>query len=203
MAYSGGMATSREEELKLLFTDARSHSAWLDKPIDDALLHKLYELTSAGPTSANTQPIRIVFVKSHEAKEKLRPALRPQNVEKTMTAPVAAILAFDPKFFDKIPQLFPARPEYKDVFGGLPEPVRNSIGTQSATLQAGYFILAARALGLDCGPIAGYDGPTVDQAFFPDGAWKSILLVNLGYGDHSKLFPRNPRLSFEEACRIE
>ncbi|APR81953.1 Nitroreductase [Minicystis rosea] len=188
--------------MKLLFTEARTHNAWLDRPVEDALLHRLHELVRMGPTGANTQPLRVVFVKSREAKERLRPTLKPLNVDKTMGAPVTAILAYDARFYDKIPQLFPARPEMKDQIAGLPEAVRTPMAVQSATLQAGYLILAARALGLDCGPMAGFDAAAVDAAFFADQDWKTLLLVNLGHGDPEKLFPRNPRLSFEEACRI-
>ena len=196
------MATSREEELKLLFNDARTHSAWLDRPVDDALLHRLYELVRMGPTGGNTQPMRLVFVKSREAKEKLRPALRPGNVDKTMAAPVTAIIAFDTLFFEKIPQLFPARPEMRDHMAAIPEETRNRMAVQSATLQAGYLILAARALGLDCGPMAGFEPELTDAAFFAGTAWKSLLLVNLGYGDPTALHPRLPRLPFDEVGRI-
>ena len=196
------MATSREEELKLLFNDARTHSAWLDRPVDDALLHRLYELVRMGPTGGNTQPMRLVFVKSREAKEKLRPALRPGNVDKTMAAPVTAIIAFDTLFFEKIPQLFPARPEMRDHMAAIPEETRNRMAVQSATLQAGYLILAARALGLDCGPMAGFDPELTDAAFFAGTSWKAMLLINLGYGDPAALHPRLPRLAFDEAGRI-
>jgi 3-hydroxypropanoate dehydrogenase len=197
------VTTSREEEIELLFTGARTHHAWLDRPVPDDLLERLYALVRMGPTGGNAQPLRIVFVKSREAKERLRPALMPGNVEKTMSAPVTAIVAFDARYYDKLPQLFPARPETRDRIAGMPEAQRDQLGTQSALLQAGYLILAARALGLDCGPMGGFVPAEVDAAFFPDGAWRSLLLVNLGYGDRDKLFPRLPRLSFEEACRIE
>jgi 3-hydroxypropanoate dehydrogenase len=197
------MAQAREEELQLLFTHARTHSAWLDRPVEDALLHQLYELTKAGPTGGNTQPLRVAFVKSHAAKERLKPALFPLNVDKTMSAPVTAIIAFDVDYHEKLPQLFPVRPEMRDKLAELPAEVRERMGLQSATLQAGYLILAARALGLDCGPMGGFDPAKVDAAFFPDGKWKTTLLIILGYGDPAKLHPRLPRLSFEQACRIE
>jgi 3-hydroxypropanoate dehydrogenase len=196
------LATSRDEELKLLFTEARTHSAWLDRPVDDALLRRLYDLTRMGPTGGNSHPMRVVFVKSHEAKERLRPALRPGNVDKTMAAPATAIIAFDTRFYDKLPQLFPARPEMKDQLAAIPDGVRERMAIQSATLTAGYLILAARALGLDCGPMGGFDPAVIDAAFFPGETWRSLLLVNLGYGDPDKLPPRNPRLAFDEACRI-
>jgi 3-hydroxypropanoate dehydrogenase len=197
------VATSREEELKLLFTEARTHSAWLDRPVEDALLQRVYELVRVGPTGGNTQPMRVVFVKSREAKEKLRPVLKPGNVDKTMGAPVTAIIAFDARFYEKLSQLFPARPEMRDQIAAIPDGPRERMAVQSATLQAGYLILAARALGLDCGPMAGFDPDQTDAAFFPGETWRSLLLVNLGYGDPGKLHPRNPRLAFEEACRIE
>jgi 3-hydroxypropanoate dehydrogenase len=144
-----------------------------------------------------------VFVKSAAAKEKLRPALAAGNVDKTMAAPATAIIAWDTEFYEKMPKLFPARAAMRDTVAGLPPEVRERMASQGAMLSAGYLILAARALGLDCGPMGGFEAPKVDQAFFPDGKWKSVLLINLGYGDSEKLFPRNPRLSFEEACRIE
>jgi 3-hydroxypropanoate dehydrogenase len=197
------VTTSRDEEIDLLFTEARTHGAWLDRPVPDDLLERLYALVRMGPTGGNTQPLRVVFVKSREAKERLRPALAPGNVDKTMSAPVTAIVAFDARYYDKLPQLFPARAGMRDQLAGMPEAQRDRLGTQSALLQAGYLILAARALGLDCGPMGGFDPAQVDAAFFPDGPWRSLLLVNLGYGDRDKLFPRLPRLSFEEACRVE
>ena len=197
------MTTSRDEELKLLFTEARTHSVWLDRPVPDELLERLYALYRMGPTGGNSEPMRAVFVKSREAKERLRPALAPGNVDKTMSAPATAIVAFDTKFYDKLPLLNPSRPESRDRMAGMPEAQRDRMATQSAHLQAGYLILAARALGLDCGPMGGFDAAKVDAAFFPDGAWRTLLLVNLGYGDRDKLSPRLPRLSFEEACRVE
>jgi len=194
---------ARDEEIALLFTEARTHSAWLDRPIDDALLHHLYDVAKMGPTGGNSNPMRVVFVKSQAAKEKLRPALFPLNVDKTMSAPATAIIAFDTEFYAKMPQLFPARAEMRETIASLPPEVRERMATQGATLSAGYLILAARALGLDCGPMAGFDAAKVDTAFFADGKWKATLLINIGYGAKEKLFPRNPRLSFEEACRIE
>lgn len=197
------MTTARDDELALLFTDARTHNVWLDRPVDDGLLRRVYELARMAPTGGNSSPMRVVFVKSHAAKEKLRPTLFPMNVDKTMSAPVTAIVARDTEFYEKLPKLFPARPEMRDAMASRPADVLERMASQSATLQAGYLILAARALGLDCGPMAGFDPAKVDAAFFPDGAWKTLLLINLGYGDREKLFPRNPRLDFDEACRIE
>jgi 3-hydroxypropanoate dehydrogenase len=197
------VTTPIDEALELLFTEARTHSAWLDRTVPDDVLERLYALVRMGPTGGNAQPMRVVFVKSREAKERLRPALMPGNVDKTMSAPVTAIAAFDARYYDKLPQLFPARPEMRDRIAGMPEDQRDRLGTVSALLQTGYLILAARALGLDCGPMGGFDPAKVDAAFFPDGGWRSLLLVNLGQGDRDKLFPRLPRLSFDEACRVE
>jgi 3-hydroxypropanoate dehydrogenase len=196
------VTTARKEELDLLFTEARTHSAWLDRPVEDATLHRLYELTRIGPTGGNSQPLRVVFVKSTAAKELLRPTLAPLNVDKTMGAPVTAIIAYDVTVWEYLPKLFPARPEMKDRIAGQPPEARERQAEQGANIQAGYLILAARALGLDCGPMGGFDRAKVDAAFFADGKWKTLLLINLGYGDPTKLFPRNPRLDFEEACRI-
>lgn len=197
------MPVARDEEIGLLFTDARTHNTWLDRPVDDALLRRVYDLAKMGPTGGNSNPMRVVFVKSHAAKEKLRPTLFPLNVDKTMSAPATAIIAFDTEFHEKLPQLFPARPEMREGMASRPSEVRERMAYQSATLSAGYLILAARALGLDCGPMGGFDPAKVDAAFFADGKWKATLLINIGYGAREKLFPRNPRLSFEEACRIE
>jgi 3-hydroxypropanoate dehydrogenase len=187
----------------LLFSDARTYNAWLDRPVPDELLRELYDLAKMGPTSANSQPLRLLFVRSGVAKERLRPALAPLNVDKTMSAPVTAIVAHDLRFAEKLARLMPAMPAVAEKISALPAPVRERMGFQSATLQAAYLILAARGLGLDCGPMGGFDPAAVDRAFFADGQWASSLLINLGYGDPSKLFPRQPRLSFDEACRIE
>lgn len=196
------MQTARDEEVGLLFTQARTFSAWLDRPVDDALLRRVFELTRTAPSSGNSQPLRVVFVKSAEAKQRLKPALWPTNVDKTMAAPVTAIIAYDTAFHLQMPKLFPARPEMKDKLGSLPPEAYERFAFQSSTLQAGFLIAAARAVGLDCGPMGGFDAAKVNEAFFADGAWKATLLINLGYGDRTKLFPRLPRLAFEEACRI-
>jgi 3-hydroxypropanoate dehydrogenase len=187
----------------LLFLQARTHYGWQDRPVDDALLRRLYELARMAPTSGNTQPMRVVFVKSPEAKERLLPALAPGNVDKTKAAPVTAIVAYDTAFYELMPKLSPARPELRDVFAKMPDAVRERFGTMGGTLQGAYLLLAARSLGLDCGPMGGFDPAKLDAAFFPDGRWKSSFLINLGYGDPAKLQPRNPRLDFDEACRIE
>jgi 3-hydroxypropanoate dehydrogenase len=190
-----------DEGLDLLFRDARTHSVWLDQPVDDTVLRQVYELARMGPTSANMCPLRIVFVKSKEAKEKLRPALDPGNVAKTMKAPVAAILGMDIRFYEKLPKLFP-HTDAKAWFKDLPENVLEYIALRNSSLQGAYFMLAARALGLDCGPMSGFDNAKVDAAFFAGTTVKSNFLCNLGHGDASKLHPRSPRLDFDEACRL-
>jgi 3-hydroxypropanoate dehydrogenase len=195
------MAKANDESLNLIFRDARTHNVWFDKPVDDALLQQVYDLAKMGPTSANMFPLRIVFVKSKEAKEKLKPALDPGNVDKTMKAPVTAIIAMDVHFYEKLPKLFP-HVDAKAWFKVLPEHVLEYIALRNSSLQGAYFMLAARSLGLDCGPMSGFNNAMVDAAFFAGTTVKSNFLCNLGHGDVSKLYPRNPRLSFEEACRI-
>jgi 3-hydroxypropanoate dehydrogenase len=187
--------------LDLLFRAARTHNTWRDRPVEEATLRAIHDLMRWGPTSANCSPARIVFCRSPEAKARLRPFLTPGNVEKTMAAPVCAILAYDSLFYEKLDQLFPQNPAMKDYFARDPEQsARHAL--RNASLQGGYFILAARALGLDCGPMSGFDTAGLDREFFPDGRWKSNFLCNLGYGDPVGLRPRNPRLDFDDACRI-
>ncbi len=204
-----------EEALDVLFKKARTHSAWLDRPVEDDILRQLYDLMKWGPTSANCCPIRILFLRTQPAKERLRPALQPTNVEKTMKAPVTAIIAYDSKFYEALPRLFPAAPTIKEMFAKSPE-LAASTAFRNGTLQGAYFMLAARSLGLDCGPMSGFDNAKVDQEFFPTpvseaaanggfiaaGAVKSNFLCNLGYGDSAKLRPRGPRLEFGEACQL-
>ncbi len=188
-------------DLDLIYRNARTHTVWLDQPVDDNLLRLAYDLAKLGPTSANMCPMRIVFVKSKEAKEKLKPTLDPGNVDKTMKAPVTAIIAMDLHFYDQLPKLFPhadARAWFKD----LPENVLEYIALRNSSLQGAYFMLAARSLGLDCGPMSGFNNAKVDQAFFAGTTVKSNFLCNLGHGDAAKLYPRNPRLTFDEACKI-
>ncbi len=185
----------------ILFNEARTHSAWLDKPVDDALLHQAWDLARMGPTSANCSPIRVVFVKSKAAKEKLKPCLAEGNAEKTMSAPVTAIFGMDMEFYEKLPQLFP-HTDARSWFIGNGKLIADT-AFRNSSLQAAYFMLAARGLGLDCGPMSGFDNNKVDQAFFMGTSVKSNFICNLGYGDASKLYPRSPRLSFEEACQVE
>ena len=193
--------TVSSEDLDLIFRNARTHSAWLDKPVDDGLLKQVYDLAKMGPTSANMCPLRIVFVKSREAKEKLKPALDQGNVDKTMKAPVTAIIAMDIHFYEKLPQLFP-HADAKAWFKDLPDNVLEYIALRNGSLQGAYFMLAARSLGLDCGPMSGFNNAKVDAAFFAGTTVKSNFLCNLGDGDASKLHPRSPRLGFDEACKI-
>jgi len=199
-------------DLDTLFRTARTHSAFLDRPVTDETLQQLYELMKWGPTSANCTPARILFLRTPAAKERLKPALAPGNLEKTMKAPVTAIIAHDLEFYEQLPKLFPAAPAMKDHYVG------NAAATEAAafrngSLQGGYFILAARSLGLDCGPMSGFDNAKVDAEFFTPasgaaegfiggGNVKSNFLCNLGYGDATKLRPRGPRLTFAEACRL-
>ena len=189
------------EGLDLIFRRARTHNVWLDKPVEDALLAQVYDLAKMGPTSANMCPMRITFVKSREAKEKLKPALDAGNVDKTMKAPVTAIIGMDVHFYEKLPKLFP-HSDAKSWFKNLPENVLEYIALRNGSLQGAYFMLAARALGLDCGPMSGFDNAKVDAAFFAGTTVKSNFLCNLGHGDASKLHPRSPRLGFEEACKV-
>ena len=192
-----------EQCLDVIFREARTHVGWLDKPVDDSLIREAYEVAKFGPTSANTMPLRIVFVKSKEAKARLKPALAEGNVEKTMAAPVTAIFADDLKFYEHVPKLFPVAPQFGAMFAKPEAAERTKIHAfRNATLQAAYFIIAARALGLDCGPMSGFDNAKLDAEFFPDGRFKSNFIMNIGYGDPNKLRPRFPRLDFDEACKI-
>ena len=191
-----------EGSLEQLFVAARTHNRWLDRPVDEALLRELYGLTRLAPTSANSQPMRLIFVTSPEAKARLKPALAPQNVEKTMTAPVTAIVAHDLEFYERLPKLMP-HVDARSWFAGRPAEQIERAAFQGSSMQGAYLILAARALGLDAGPIGGFDSAKVDAAFFPGGTIRSNFLVNLGYGDRDGLYPRNPRLDFAEACRID
>ncbi len=197
------MAVLDDAALELLFLNARTYRHWVDRPVEDTLLGRVYDLARWPPTSANSTPMRLVFIKSREAKERLRPALDAGNVEQTMMAPVTAVVAYDTQFFEAMSTFGLARPEMAARFAAAPEAVRERLAFQGGTLQGGYLMLAARALGLDCGPMGGFDRAKVDAAFFTDGRWKSNFLLNLGYGDPSTLRPRAPRLDFDEACRIE
>ncbi|MEL7297317.1 MAG: malonic semialdehyde reductase [Pseudomonadota bacterium] len=185
----------------IILGKARSHFKWQDKPVDEALLREVYDLAKMGPTSANCSPARFVFVTTDAGRERLRPFLIPSNVDKTMTAPVTVIIAYDMAFYDKVPELFPHEPSAREWFTGSEE-ITQANAVRNGTLQAAYFMLAARAKGLDCGPMSGYDAAELDAEFWPDGRWRSNFLCNLGYGDTSALHPRLPRLDFEVACEV-
>jgi nitroreductase len=189
-----------QEALEQIFTKARTHNGWLNQPIPDSVLHEIYDLAKWGPTSANGSPARFFFVKTSEAKKKLLESMAPGNVEKTKSAPVTVIIAEDREFHEKLPKLFPAA-DARSWFVGN-QPLIEATAFRNSSLQGAYLMLAARSLGLDCGPMSGFDQAKVDAAFFAGTTWKSNFICNLGYGDHSQLYPRSPRLTFEEACRI-
>jgi len=189
-----------DRSLDIIFRAARTHNEWLDKPVSDELLHQIYDLMKWAPTSANSSPARIVFVRNAAAKERLLPAMSPGNLEKTRAAPITAIIAYDTEFHEKLPKLFP-QADARSWFAGN-QPLIDTTAFRNGTLQGAYLLLAARALGLDAGPMSGFDNAKVDKEFFPDGKVKSNFVINLGYGDHAKLFPRNPRLPFAEAAQI-
>jgi 3-hydroxypropanoate dehydrogenase len=203
-----------DEALDTLFRGARTHNAWLKKPVKDETLRQLYDLLKWGPTSANGLPLRVLFLRTPKAKERLRPTLAPGNVEKTMAAPVTAIIAYDELFYERMPVLFPHSPGMRNFFANSPE-LSHVTAFRNGTLQGAYLILAARALGLDCGPLSGFDNAKVDAEFFPApasgeaendvmqaGRIKSNFICNLGYGDPTALHPRNPRIGFDEACKL-
>jgi len=183
-----------------LFLEARTANKWQDRPVSDRTLHELYDLLKMGPTSANCSPARLLFLRTPEAKERLRPALSSGNLDKTMTAPVTVIVAHDPAFYDLLPKLFP-HADAKSWFTSSPA-LAETTAFRNGTLQGAYLILAARAVGLDAGPMSGFDNAKVDAEFLAAEGWKSNFLVNLGYGDPAGLFPRSPRLDFDEACRL-
>lgn len=204
-----------DQALDTLFREARSYSRWLPRPVTEETLRNLYEVLKWGPTSANASPARFAFLRSKDAKERLRPALAPLNVEKTMTAPVTVIVAYDMKFYEHLPKLFPHNPGMATLFETSPDLIE-ATAKRNSSLQGAYMIMAARALGLDCGPMSGFDHTKVDeeffaagrpcfgcdQEFFPEGHIKSNFLCNLGYGDPGTLRPRLPRLPFNEACSL-
>ncbi len=186
--------------LKQLFWDARTHNDWLDKPVSDEQLQQLHDLTVMGPTSANAQPGRFVFLKSAEAKARLKPFLSPSNVDKTMGAPVTVIVATDYAFYEHLPTFFP-HADAKSWFVGNQDLI-NTTAMRNGSLQGAYLILAARALGLDTGPMSGFDNLGLDKAFFAGTEIRSNFLVNVGYGDESKLFPRSPRPAFSAFAKV-
>lgn len=188
-----------DDSLDQLFRAARTHRSWTGEPVSDVLLQAVYDLAKMAPTSGNCSPMRVVFVRSPEAKSRLRPLLDAGNVEQTMTAPVTAIVAYDMEFYELMPRL--NTPKSRGWFAGKPEVIAET-AFRNSSLQGAYLIVAARALGLDCGPMSGFDRAGVDAEFFPDGSWRSNFLCNLGHGDGGRMRPRAPRLDFDEACRI-
>ena len=191
--------TLSDAALDQLFRAARTHRSWTGEPVSEMVLVAVYDLARMAPTSGNCSPGRIVFVTSPEAKTRLEPALDAGNVAQTMSAPVTAIIAYDTEFYELMPRL--NTPKSRGWFAGKPDLIEET-GFRNGSLQGAYLILAARALGLDCGPMSGFSRAKVDAEFFPDGKWKSNFLCNLGYGDGARMRPRNPRLEFDEACRI-
>jgi 3-hydroxypropanoate dehydrogenase len=209
------MPTLDDAALDQLFRAARTHAAWTDRPVEEDLLHRLYALLKWGPTSANLCPARFLFLRTKESKERLRPALAPGNVAKTMSAPVTVVVAHDERFYEEAPRLFPHNPRMRDLFADSPA-LAEVTAFRNGTLQGAYLIMAARSLGLDCGPMSGFDNAKVDAEFFSEeecakhevaevprtARLKSNFLCNLGYGDPTRLHPRGPRLDFAEACRV-
>jgi 3-hydroxypropanoate dehydrogenase len=188
-------------DLDLLFREARTHNKWHDTTVSDETLRELYDILKFGPTSANSSPARFVFIRTKEGKDKLAPALSAGNLEKTMRAPVTAIVAYDPKFFEKLPQLFPHNPDATNWFTSN-DSLAATTAFRNGTLQGAYLMIAARSLGLDIGGMSGFDNATVDAAFFSVSGWRSNFLVNIGHGDPEGVFARSPRLTFEEACLL-
>jgi 3-hydroxypropanoate dehydrogenase len=191
------------EGMDLMFRTARTQNGWQPKPVSDEQLRQLYELMKWAPTTMNSSPARLVFLRSAEAKTRLKPALSPGNLEKSMAAPVTAIVAYDTRFYELLPRLFPHNQNARGVFAGEEKKAHaETTAFRNASMQGGYFILAARAIGLDCGPMSGFNNAMVDAEFFAGTGVKSNFLCNLGYGDASKVMARHPRLPFEEACTL-
>jgi 3-hydroxypropanoate dehydrogenase len=197
------MAHIDSQALAALFTEARTQNGWTDRPVSDDELRQVFDLMKMAPTSMNTQPARFVFLRSREAKERLRPALSPGNVDKTLSAPVVAIIGHDVDFHEHLPRVFPHSPGAKAMFDGEEKAAfRNTFAFRNGSLQGAYFMLAARAVGLDVGPMSGFDNAQVDATFFPDGRVKSNFLCNLGHGDPAKVMQRLPRFAFEDVCSL-
>ena len=194
------MTILSDDGLDLIFRDARTQNAWSDKPVGEVLLEAVYDLAKWGPTSANCSPMRVLFVVSKEAKERLKPCLIPTNVDKTMAAPATAIIAYDTRFHEHLPTLFP-HTDAKSWFDGNPDLIEET-AFRNSSLQGAYLIISARALGLDCGPMSGFDGAKLNAEFFADGRFKSNFLCNIGHGDPGGLFPRSPRFDFDDVCEI-
>jgi 3-hydroxypropanoate dehydrogenase len=195
------MPTLDDAALDLIFRRARTQNGWLSTPVTDDQLRTIYAIMRVGPTSANSSPARILFLRTPEAKARLLPALSAGNVDKTKAAPVTAIIGYDPRFWELLPKLFPHRPEMKNPYEANAQ-LAETVAFRNGTLQGAYFMIAVRAVGLDVGGMSGFDNAKVDAEFFPDGRIKSNFLCNLGHGDPSKIMPKLPRLEFEEACRL-
>ena len=196
-----GRGVVDDQGLDLIFRNARTQNSWQAQSLPEELLRRVYELAKLGPTSANCSPARFLFVVSAEAKEKLKPTLGPRNVDKTMAAPATVIVGYDTKFYEHLPILFPHNPNMRQMFEGNDAVIQDT-AFRNATLQGAYLMIAARSLGLDCGPMSGFDPAAVNAAFWPAGDVKANFLCNLGYGDDQAVFPRSPRLSFEQSCQI-
>jgi 3-hydroxypropanoate dehydrogenase len=188
------------DALKQLFLDARTQNGFLNKPVSDEQLRELYDIAKMGATSMNTQPMRVLFLRTKEAKQRLAPALSPGNLDKTMAAPVTAIVARDMQFYEYMPEIW-HNPTARDTFANN-APMAQATAVRNATLQGAYLMIAARAIGLDCGPMSGFDIAKVNAEFFPDGRCQTDFLCNIGYGDTSKLMGRQPRHAFERACTL-
>lgn len=189
-----------DDAIDLILRDARSHYAWTDKPVSDEMLHELYEITISGPTSMNTCPARFIFVKSDAAKDRLAKSLKAKNIEKMRNAPVTAIVAWDPLYWQRLDFLFPHE-DRKHLFDGK-EKYAHDTAFRNSTLQGGYMMIAARALGLDVGAMSGFSNEIVDQEFFAQNGWKSNFLINMGYADETALFQKLPRFAFDDICEI-
>jgi len=191
------------EGMDLIFRNARSNNGWRAEPVSDAQLRELYELMQWAPTTMNTNPARILFLRSAEAKARLQPALSPGNLDKTMAAPVTAIIGYDTQFYELLPKLFPHNQNARGLFAGEEKKAHaETTAFRNGSMQGGYFILAARSIGLDCGPMSGFNNAKVDAEFFAGTGIKSNFLCNLGYGDPAKVMPRNPRPAFDEVCKL-
>lgn len=196
------MSDLSQDALDKIFLTARSRNGWQDRPVSETLLREIYDIAKMGPTTMNSQPQRIVFVTTQAGKKKLEPALAEGNRAKAISAPAVAIFAFDLHFYEQLPKLFPHFPGARDMFAGK-DAHSHETAFRNGSLQAAYFMIAARAKGLDCGPMSGFDQGKVNEEFFPDGRFKSNFICSLGYGTDERIFARSPRLSFEESCRIE
>ena len=194
------MSILPDDGLDLIFREARTQNAWSDQPVGEVLLEAVYDLAKWGPTSANCSPMRVIFVTGKEAKERLRPCLIPGNVDKTMAAPATAIVAYDTRFHEHLPKLFP-HTDAKSWFDGNDALIEET-AFRNSSLQGAYLMIAARSLGLDCGPMSGFDAAKLNAEFFPDGRFKANFLCNIGHGDSEGLFPRSPRFDFDDVCQI-